>query len=156
MLVHTHPPRMVKLSSSFVPRTTWCTPSYSKPTCRPPTGRMPCTVPLTSSTSYQPKPCASRHYTLPSLALCPCTITCVFGFACYPSISATASHKLVPRSVLCVLLRYSTHHKGYLCLDRSSNRIIISRHVTFDESSFPFATLITPPALSSWMIILML
>jgi hypothetical protein len=34
---------------------------------------------------------------------------------------------------------YSNHHKGYRCLDLSSNRIIISRHVIFDEAAFPFA-----------------
>jgi len=52
---------------------------------------------------------------------------------------ATAIHKLAPRSILCVFLGYSTHHKGYRCLDLSSNRVIISRHVIFDETAFPFA-----------------
>jgi hypothetical protein len=64
----------------------------------------------------------------------------VFGCGCYPNLSATAAHKLAPRSTLCVFLGYSTHHKGYRCLDLASNRIIISRHVTFDESTFTFAT----------------
>ena len=63
----------------------------------------------------------------------------VFGCKCYPNLSATATHKLSPRSTLCVFLGYSAHHKGYRCLDLSSNRVIISRHVTFDESAFPFA-----------------
>jgi len=63
----------------------------------------------------------------------------VFGCKCYPNLSATASHKLAPRSTLCVFLGYSTHHKGYRCLDLSSNRVIISRHVIFDETAFPFA-----------------
>ncbi|WVZ83541.1 hypothetical protein U9M48_030678 [Paspalum notatum var. saurae] len=63
----------------------------------------------------------------------------VFGCCCYPNLSATASHKLAPRSTRCVFLGYSAHHKGYRCLDLSSNRIIISQHVVFDESSFPFA-----------------
>jgi hypothetical protein len=31
-------------------------------------------------------------------------------------------------------------HKGYHCLDLHSNRVIISCHVIFDETSFPFAT----------------
>ncbi|WVZ92574.1 hypothetical protein U9M48_038625 [Paspalum notatum var. saurae] len=62
----------------------------------------------------------------------------VFGCRCYPNTAATAPHKLAPRSTLCVFLGYSPHHKGYRCLDVTTNRIIISRHVVFDESSFPF------------------
>ena len=68
----------------------------------------------------------------------------VFGCKCYPNTSATAAHKLAPRSSLCVFLGYSENHKGYRCLDLSSNRLIISRHVVFDESSFPFAEKFNP------------
>jgi hypothetical protein len=63
----------------------------------------------------------------------------VFGCACYPNIAAIAPHKLVPRSTQCVFLGYSTDHKGYRCLDLSTNRLIISRYVVFDEESFPLA-----------------
>jgi hypothetical protein len=59
-------------------------------------------------------------------------------------MSATAAHKLAPRSSFCVLLGYSENHKGYRCLDLASNRLIISRHVIFDESSFPFAEKFDP------------
>ena len=69
----------------------------------------------------------------------------VFGCKCYPNLSATAAHKLAPRSTLCVFLGYSPHHKGYVCLDRHTNRTIISRHVVFDETSFPFAEDPSPP-----------
>jgi hypothetical protein len=62
----------------------------------------------------------------------------VFGCKCYPNLSDTTAHKLSPRSAHCVFLGYSPHHKSYLCLDHQSNRIIISRHVVFDETSFPF------------------
>jgi hypothetical protein len=54
-------------------------------------------------------------------------------------MSTTAPHKLSPRSTPCIFLGYSDHHKGYRCLDLHSNKII-SRHVVFDETSFPFAT----------------
>ena len=69
----------------------------------------------------------------------------VFGCACYPNLSSTAPHKLSPRSSLCVFLGYSSDHKGYRCLDLHSNRIIISRHVVFDETVFPFADMSTSP-----------
>jgi len=69
----------------------------------------------------------------------------VFGCLCYPNMTATARHKLAPRSLPCVFLGYSTHHKGYRCLDTSSNRDIISRHVVFDESMFPFSKLSPQP-----------
>jgi hypothetical protein len=46
---------------------------------------------------------------------------------------------LAPRSVQCVFQGYSAHHKGYHCLDLLFNRVIISRHVIFDETTFPFA-----------------
>jgi hypothetical protein len=36
-------------------------------------------------------------------------------------------------------LDLSTDHKGYRCLDLSTNRLIVSRHVIFDGDSFPLA-----------------
>lgn len=33
-------------------------------------------------------------------------------------------------------LRYAPQHRGYLCLDVSTNRLYTSRHVTFDENVF--------------------
>ena len=70
----------------------------------------------------------------------------VFGCTCYPNLSATAPHKLAPRSTLCVFLGYSAHHKGYRCLDLSSNRVVVSRHVVLDETSFPFSQQLSPLA----------
>jgi hypothetical protein len=69
----------------------------------------------------------------------------VFGCACYPNLAATATapHKLAPRSTKCVFLGYSTEHKGYRCLDLSTNRVLTSRHIVFDEACFPFAA--SPP-----------
>jgi hypothetical protein len=61
----------------------------------------------------------------------------VFDCACYPSIAATAPHKLTPRSNRCVFLGYSADHRGYRCLDLSTNRLIVSRHEVFDEDNFP-------------------
>ena len=60
----------------------------------------------------------------------------VFGCKCYPNLSATTPSKLAPRSTLCVFLGYPSDHKGYRCLSLATNHLIISRHVTFNESSF--------------------
>jgi hypothetical protein len=64
----------------------------------------------------------------------------VFGCACYPNLASTTPHKLAPRSTRCVFLGYSPDHKGYRCLDLTSHRVLISRHVVFDESDFPFSS----------------
>lgn len=63
--------------------------------------------------------------------------------ACYPNLSSTA-HKLAPRSAHRVFLGYSHDHKGYRCLDLSTHCLLISHHVTFDETGFPFSTTSKP------------
>jgi hypothetical protein len=63
----------------------------------------------------------------------------VFGCTCYTNTAATTPHKLSPRSTRCVFLGYSADHKGYRCLDLSTNRLIVSRHVVFDEDNFLLA-----------------
>jgi hypothetical protein len=62
----------------------------------------------------------------------------IFVCACYLNTATTAPHKLVPRSTWCVFFGYSDH-KGYRCLDLSTNCLIISRHVVFNEDNFPLA-----------------
>ncbi|KAJ9544952.1 hypothetical protein OSB04_024659 [Centaurea solstitialis] len=62
----------------------------------------------------------------------------VFGCLCYPNTSPTSPHKLAPRSSACVYLGPSTDHRGYRCLDLITQKVIISRHVIFDETHFPF------------------
>jgi hypothetical protein len=64
----------------------------------------------------------------------------VFGCTCYPNLSSTTPHKLAPRSTRCVFLGYSSDHKGYRCLDLTSHRVLISRHVVFDKLNFPFSS----------------
>nr|GFA81940.1 ribonuclease H-like domain-containing protein [Tanacetum cinerariifolium] len=48
----------------------------------------------------------------------------------------------------CVFLGYLAQHRGYRCLDLSTNKIIISCHVIFDEDQFPFRSMTpdTPPS----------
>jgi hypothetical protein len=64
----------------------------------------------------------------------------VFGCLCYLNTSATATHKLSPRSVPCVFLGYPSSHKGYRCLNLVTQKLIISRHIIFDETVFPFVS----------------
>jgi hypothetical protein len=50
----------------------------------------------------------------------------VFDCACYPNFSTKAAHKLAPRSTRCFFLEYSPDHKGYRCLDLTTNNIVVS------------------------------
>jgi hypothetical protein len=74
----------------------------------------------------------------------------VFSCACYPNITATASHKFTPRSTRCVFLGYFVDHKGYRCLDLLTNRLIVSQHVVFDEDNFPLAASPSLTDLAVW------
>jgi hypothetical protein len=65
----------------------------------------------------------------------------IFRCACWPNLRPYASHKLQYCSARCMFLGYSNMHKGYQCLDSTSGGVCISRDV-FDESLFPFATLL--------------
>ena len=63
-----------------------------------------------------------------------------FGCSCYPLLRPYNKHKFDIRSKKCVFLGYASHSKGYICLDTSNNKLIVSRNVIFDESTFPFLT----------------
>jgi hypothetical protein len=73
----------------------------------------------------------------------------VFGCACYPLLRPYNSHKFSLRSTQCVFLSYASNAKGYLCLDSNTNRLYTSRHVVFDENSFPFHDISPSPSFSS-------
>lgn len=47
-------------------------------------------------------------------------------------------HKLGPRATPAIFLGHAANHFGYRCLDLNTNKIIISCHVSFDETVFPF------------------
>ena len=64
----------------------------------------------------------------------------IFGCACFPWLRPYNNHKLDDRSLQCVFLGYSLTQSAYYCLHIPSGRIYVSRHVQFDESSFPFST----------------
>ncbi|KAL4028792.1 hypothetical protein IC575_012003 [Cucumis melo] len=57
----------------------------------------------------------------------------VFGCACFVLLHSHEHTKLEPRARLCCFLGYGTEHKGFRCWDPISQRLRISRHVTFWE-----------------------
>ncbi|KAG8503713.1 hypothetical protein CXB51_001715 [Gossypium anomalum] len=61
----------------------------------------------------------------------------VFGCACFSCLRPYQNHKLEFRSRQCIFLSIAPNRKGYQCLD-PDGRMFVSRHVTFDETSFPF------------------
>uniref|UniRef100_A0A2N9GKR4 Integrase catalytic domain-containing protein n=1 Tax=Fagus sylvatica TaxID=28930 RepID=A0A2N9GKR4_FAGSY len=73
----------------------------------------------------------------------------VFGCTCYPLLRSYSKHKLQPRSVPCVFLGYASNAKGFLCYDISAHRFYVSRHVKFDENTFPYNNLSSPTSHSS-------
>lgn len=65
----------------------------------------------------------------------------VFGCKCFPYLRPYMKNKLDPKSLPCVFLGYNEKYKGYRCFHPPTKRVYISRHVLFDEGSFPFADL---------------
>ena len=63
-----------------------------------------------------------------------------FGCLCYPWMRPYSANKLAPRSTRCAFMGYSKIHKGYICLDMSTSKFIISRHIIFYDQEFPFTT----------------
>lgn len=53
----------------------------------------------------------------------------IFGCLYFLNLSSTAQHKLSPRSIPCVFLRFSQNFRGYSYLDLTLKKIIISLHV---------------------------
>jgi hypothetical protein len=70
----------------------------------------------------------------------------VFGCLCYPLLRPYGLHKLEYRSKPCIFLGYQ--YAGYKCLDPVTNKVYLSLHVVFDETSFPAKEHVatTPPS----------
>lgn len=62
----------------------------------------------------------------------------MFGYCCYPYLRPFVGHKLEFRSQPSTFLGCSLRHKGYQCL-LPDGKVIMSRHVVFDEQRFLFA-----------------
>lgn len=65
----------------------------------------------------------------------------VFGCKCFPYLRPYMSNKLDPKSLPCVFVGYNEKYKGYRCLYPPTGKVFISRHVLFEEKSFPYSDL---------------
>ncbi|CAB4293720.1 unnamed protein product [Prunus armeniaca] len=61
----------------------------------------------------------------------------IFGCACYPLMKPYNHTKLQPKTTQCIFLGYASQYKGYICFNFQANKLIVSRHVLFDQSLFP-------------------
>ena len=66
----------------------------------------------------------------------------VFARTCFVLLHDNERTKLSPKSTVCVFLGYGIEQKGYRCYDPKTNRLRVSRNVTFLEH-IPFYTLPT-------------
>ena len=77
-----------------------------------------------------------------------CMFLKVFGYSCFPLLRPYNQHKLDFHTKKCVFIGYSPLYKGYKCLDRSG-RVFVARHVTFNETEFPYSELFSKHASST-------
>lgn len=62
-----------------------------------------------------------------------------FGFRCYTMLKPYNSIKLAFKSTPCIFLGYGPNNTGIKCL-APNGKVYVSRHVNFDETSFPYST----------------
>lgn len=67
-----------------------------------------------------------------------------FGCLCFPWLRPYVRTKLDPKSVACVFLGYSLGQSAYKCLDPTTGRIYLSRHVRFQDTVFPYRDMSMP------------
>lgn len=66
----------------------------------------------------------------------------VFGCKCYPYLHLFNDHKLQFISSPYIFIGFNPRHKGYKCL-HINGKLYISLYVNFDETWFPFASLMS-------------
>jgi histone deacetylase 1/2 len=72
-----------------------------------------------------------------------------FGCLCYPLTKPYNTHKLQPKSIPSVFIGYSPTQNAYKCIDPSTARIYLSKHVLFDETQSPVFKNNPPSQISS-------
>lgn len=84
----------------------------------------------------------------------------IFGCKCYPYLRPYMHDKLDPKSLVCVFLGYNEKYKGYRCYYPPTGKVYISRHVLFDETSYPCSDIYSKyhknsdsPLLQAWRMV---
>lgn len=72
----------------------------------------------------------------------------IFGCACYPLMTPYRANKLQPKTERCVFLGIAAGYKGFICYNLSTRKVLVSRHVFFDESLFPYTGLVVSSSTS--------
>ena len=73
----------------------------------------------------------------------------VFRCLCFPWLRPFATHKLDPRSCMCLFLGYSLNQSAFLCLDMFDNCVFVSCHVYFFEIEFLYSSFLPLSSASS-------
>ena len=73
----------------------------------------------------------------------------IFECLCYPWLRPYFAHKLDVRSTQCIFIGYSLSQSAYICFDPRFSKKISSRHVRFDEATFPYPNLLQSPSVST-------
>nr|GEX27852.1 ribonuclease H-like domain-containing protein [Tanacetum cinerariifolium] len=101
-------------------------------------GLRPFIWPFTSLTFYPP-PLLTMKSPLPAFVALHLTIVSYVLLDAYAT-HLYPNHKLEPRATPFLFLGHASNHRGYRCFDLTTNKIIISRHVTFDETIFLYGS----------------
>ncbi|CAL8120112.1 unnamed protein product [Prunus armeniaca] len=88
---------------------------------------------MPSRTLHMQSPYSKLYGTLPDLLS-----RRIFGSATYPLLRPYNTHKLEPYSQQCVFLGFSMGYKGVYCYNPQNQKVLISRHVIYNEDVFPF------------------
>jgi hypothetical protein len=64
----------------------------------------------------------------------------VFGCVCYVFVPEQLRTKLEKKAIRCIFVGYDEQKKGWRCVDPTTDKAYISRHVVFDEASSWWST----------------
>ena len=85
-------------------------------------------------------PYTTVHGTAPDLP-----VLRIYGCAAYVTLPLADQRKFEPKARRMVFLGYSQNSPGYIVYNPDSGRLLVTRHVQFNESSFPFLSAADPP-----------